>query len=105
MNVTRLVDGNDHVKSDDLRRRRRRPFQIEGEQPLQNFLIAQGVRPAVGVEDGLIEFLVGQIKPGGALILPNAGHKKRGYVCRIRTGISVTGLNSGIPGISLMASA
>ena len=34
------------------------PLGIQGDQPLQDFLIAQRARPAVGGKDGLIEVVV-----------------------------------------------
>ncbi len=40
-----------------------RPFQIQRQQPRQNLLVAQIVRPAVGVEDGSVEPLVRGVQP------------------------------------------
>ena len=40
--------------------------KVQGEEPLQNLFIAQISGPAVG---GGIEFLVRQVKPGGALVV------------------------------------
>lgn len=34
------------------------PLGVQGDQALQDFLIAEGARPAVGVEDGLVEVVV-----------------------------------------------
>lgn len=45
------------------------PFQIERQQPRQNIVIAQVIRPAIGGKDGGIEFLVDVVEPGGALVV------------------------------------
>ena len=44
-------------------------LKVQGEEPLQELLIAQISGPAVGGGDGGIEFLVRQVKPGGALVV------------------------------------
>ena len=47
----------------------RGPLQVQRQQPLQDLLVGQVVRPAVGVEHGAVELLVGQIEPGWALVV------------------------------------
>jgi len=44
-------------------------FQIECQQFGQEFIIAEPQRPAVGGEDGGVEFLVGEVEPSGALVV------------------------------------
>ena len=44
-------------------------LQVEGEQFGQEFIIAERRRPAVGGEDGGVELLVGEVEPGGALVV------------------------------------
>ena len=44
-------------------------FEVEGEQTLENLSVAQVCRPTVGGGHGGIEFLVGQIQPGRALVV------------------------------------
>jgi len=38
-----------------------RPLHIERQQPLRDLFVAQVVGPAVGVQHGPVEFLVGQV--------------------------------------------
>ena len=38
-----------------------RSLQIQGQEPLQDLFVGDVVGPAVGVEDGVVEFTVGQI--------------------------------------------
>ena len=45
------------------------PLQVQRQQPLQDLLVAQVVRPAVGVEDRLVQLPVGQVQPGRALVV------------------------------------
>ena len=40
-----------------------------GKKAFKDFVVCQGVGPAVGGEDGGVEFLVGQCEPGGALVV------------------------------------
>jgi hypothetical protein len=47
----------------------RHPPQVEREQPLQNLLVAEVGRPAVGGGDGSVEAAVGQGEPGGTLVV------------------------------------
>ena len=42
---------------------------IERQQSLQDLLVRQIARPAVGVEHGVVELLVRQVEPGGALVV------------------------------------
>ena len=46
-----------------------RSLQIQGQQSLEDLFIGQGVLPAVGGEDGLIEPVVRQVQPGGTLVV------------------------------------
>lgn len=46
-----------------------RPFQIQRQQPLQNFLIAQVVGPAVRIEHRPVQPLVSQRQPRRPLIV------------------------------------
>ena len=41
------------------------PLQIQRQQPLQNLLIGQVARPAIGCKNGFIQLLVRQFQPGG----------------------------------------
>ncbi len=47
----------------------RLPLQILFQQPRQNVVARNVARPAVGVEHGPVEFFVGQLEPGGALVV------------------------------------
>jgi len=46
-----------------------RPLQIYRKQPLQYLLIAEVMRPAIGIADGRIQLPVRQIKPGRSLVV------------------------------------
>lgn len=48
---------------------RRGALVIESEQPLQEFRIGERGRPAMGGEDGLIQFAVSIHQPGGARVV------------------------------------
>ncbi len=50
-------------------------FQIERQQPRQDFFVAQVVGPAVGVQHGFIELTMGHIQPGGTLTELSANTK------------------------------
>ena len=45
------------------------PLQIQREKPFQDLLVGKVRFPAVGGKDRLVEPLVGQIEPGGALVV------------------------------------
>lgn len=47
----------------------RRPLQIERQQPRQDLVVAQVVRPAVGLEYRRVEPLVRLVEPVGALVV------------------------------------
>ena len=44
-------------------------FEVEGEEVAQDILVAQVVRPAVSVEHGVVEPIVGEGEPGGASVI------------------------------------
>ena len=44
-------------------------LKVQGEEPFQDLFIAQIGGPAVGGGDGGVEFLVREVKPGGALVV------------------------------------
>jgi hypothetical protein len=46
-----------------------RPFEIRCQQPGQDFVIAEIVRPPMGIKHGSIQPLVRQVQPGRALPL------------------------------------
>ena len=46
-----------------------RPRQVQRQQTLQNLLVAQVCGPAVRGEHRLVQLAVGEIEPGGALIV------------------------------------
>jgi hypothetical protein len=46
-----------------------RPLQIQLQQPRQNLLNAHTRIPAIGGEDGGVEFFVGEVEPGGAFVV------------------------------------
>lgn len=54
-----------HAHRDD--RSRLCALQVEGPQPLQDRIVAQILRPAVGGEDGAVAAAVGEVEPDGAL--------------------------------------
>ena len=45
------------------------PLQVQQQEPLQDLLVGQVMRPAVGIEHGLIELLVRHVQPGGTLVV------------------------------------
>jgi len=45
------------------------PFKVEGEETFEDVIVGELVGPAVGVEDGVVELLVGEVEPGGALVV------------------------------------
>jgi hypothetical protein len=53
-------------------------LQIQLQQPLQNLIIGQALRPAIRGEDCRIEFIVRQVEPGGMRVI-KAG--KRAFFC------------------------
>ena len=44
-------------------------FEVEGEEGGEEVVVGHGGVPVVGGEDGGVEFLVGQVEPGGALVV------------------------------------
>jgi len=50
-----------------------KPGQVQHQELRQQRVVGERRRPAVGGEDGGVEFLVGQVEPGGALGLA-VGH-------------------------------
>ena len=44
-------------------------LEVQGEEPLQKLFVAQISGPAVGGGDGGVEFLVGEVQPGGAFVV------------------------------------
>ena len=44
-------------------------LQIKCQEPGEKVVVTQGNRPAVGSQDGGVEFLVGEVEPGGALVV------------------------------------
>ena len=47
----------------------RRAFQIQGEEVFEELVVGEGGVPVVGGEDGGVEAAVGQVEPGGALVV------------------------------------
>jgi len=47
----------------------RRADQVQRQQPLQNLLIRDLVRPTVRIQHRLAQLLVCQVEPGGALVV------------------------------------
>jgi len=45
------------------------PLPVQRQQPRQHLLVRQVGRPAVGGEDGGVELAVGQVEPGGPLVV------------------------------------
>ena len=43
--------------------------EVKREQPRQDVLVAQIVGPAVGIQHGLVELAMGQVQPGGTLVV------------------------------------
>jgi hypothetical protein len=41
------------------------PLQIERQQPFKDLLVAQIMRPTVGIKNGGIQALIRQVEPGG----------------------------------------
>src|SRR4029077_16848732 len=48
---------------------RRGAFEVECEEFLEKLVVGQGGVPAVGGEDGGVEAAVGEVEPGGALVV------------------------------------
>ena len=46
-----------------------RPLQIQRQQPLQDLLVRQIMRPPVDIQHRLIQPLVGQVQPRGPLVV------------------------------------
>jgi len=44
-------------------------LEVEREQAREDFLVGDIGRPAVGVEDGIVEFAMGEGQPCGALVV------------------------------------
>ena len=45
------------------------PFEVQGQQAFEDVVVGEVVGPAVGVEDGVVERLVGNVEPGRALVV------------------------------------
>src|SRR5688572_345649 len=43
--------------------------KVEGQQPFENLFVAEVVGPAIGGEYGVVKPFVGQVEPGGALVV------------------------------------
>ena len=67
-------------------------FEVQGEQPLQDLLVGQVGGPAVGGGYGGVEFLVGQVQPGGALVVEVG----QGALFELGSAIGVAGLQARI---------
>jgi hypothetical protein len=67
-------------------------LKVQGEEPLQKLFVAQIGRPAVGGGDGGVEFLVGEVKPGGALVV----EVREGARFQLGGAIGVTGFEAGL---------
>src|SRR5919198_2576555 len=44
-------------------------LQVKRQEPLEDFLVCDVARPAVGVQHRLVKLLVGELEPGGALVV------------------------------------
>ena len=44
-----------------------RAFEVEGEQAFENLFVGEVGGPAVGSGDGLVEFAVREVEPGGSV--------------------------------------
>jgi hypothetical protein len=45
------------------------PLEVEGEEMFEDLVVGDVVRPAVGVEDGFIQFAVNLVEPIRALVI------------------------------------
>ena len=62
--------------------------KVQGEEPFQELFIVQIGGPAVGGGDGGVEFLVGEVEPGGALVV---------RVCEgLMSGFYLLGVTAGV---------
>ena len=62
--------------------------KVQGEQPLQILFIAQISGPAVGGGDGGVQFLVGQVQPGGVLVVEiREGSMSGFYLLGVTAGV------------------
>src|SRR3972149_2860867 len=61
------------------------PLQVQRQQPFENFLVTQSMRPAVCIEDSRIEFLVRQVEPRRALVV-QVGQRALLELCLARAG-------------------